>query len=163
MYLHNVCCIYLFIYLFICLFVCLFVYLFVYLFVCLFVYLFVCLFVCLVIETPVISPILQSPVNPLLSELLVFNCTVNGRPLVNITWDVDSTPILSISQYPVDFNGPAVSNIQINSSLLSGTVPIRCYGNETVNATAVINAFSKFLSSVNVISALPLSSKVRFL
>ncbi|XP_019856078.1 PREDICTED: receptor-type tyrosine-protein phosphatase delta-like isoform X2 [Amphimedon queenslandica] len=94
------------------------------------------------IGVPTISPILQDPVNPLLPQVLTFNCTVDGRPLVNITWDVGSTPFLSISQPPVDFIGPALSTIQINSSLLAGTVPISCYGNDTVNATAIINAFS---------------------
>ena len=104
----------------------------------------------LVIEVPTISPILQDPVNPLLSEVLVFYCTVGGRPLVNVTWDVGPAPLLSTSQYPADFIGPAVSDIQINSSLLSGTVPISCYGNDSVNATAIINAYSKLkLFNVN--------------
>ena len=95
------------------------------------------------------------PVNPLMPEILTLTCTVNSQPLTNITWDVGNVPV-TIRQSPVGFRGPSLSSLSVNSSLLSGSVSFSCRGNDTVNETTVINAFSKSTQDMSSLT-LPLS------
>ena len=102
-----------------------------------------------------ISQSFTDPVNPLMPEILTLTCTVNSQPLTNITWDVGNVPV-TIRQSPVGFRGPSLSSLSVNSSLLSGSVSFSCRGNDTVNETTVINAFSKSTQNMSSLT-LPLS------
>ena len=94
------------------------------------------------------------PVNPLMPEILTLTCTVNSQPLTNITWDVGNVPV-TIRQSPVGFRGPSLSSLSVNSSLLSGSVSFSCHGNDTVNETTVINAFSKSTQNMSSLTLPP--------
>ena len=92
--------------------------------------------------------------DPLLSFNFTITCTIPSHPLVNITWTVGNIPSIT-RQLPVGFRGPSVSELSLNSSLLSGRQTFNCsaelFGSIST-ATAIVNAFCKLDSRLVKIS-----------